>query len=266
MPREYTYGPFQSRRLGLSLGINVLANFKLCTYNCVYCEIGLTKKDNLVSPNYRIKLSPSLNFRKELKSILRYVPHLNSITFGYNGEPTLNENLLDFLKIAQNVRSELTWTHEKPKLTLFTNSSTLYYDDIREKVSQFELVLAKIDAANDNDFKRTNRPHHDTPRIELIIDSLAKLKLNMTNEHKLAIQCLIYDSYEEAFIPNDNSKNIMSIAHALKRIKPDIAQIYSTARIPAEYFVFAISNERKREIAKIFKEIINDGNVEIIIY
>jgi len=264
--REYTYGPFQSRRIGLSLGINVLANYKLCTYNCVYCEIGLTEKDNLVSPTHRIKLPPSSNFRKELKSILRYVPHLNSITFGYNGEPTLNENLLDFLKIAQNVRSELTWTHEKPKLTLFTNSSTIYCDDIRERVNQFELILAKIDTANDNDFKRTNRPHHDTPNIEVIINSLAKLKQDMPKEHELAIQCLIYDSYKEDFIPNNNSKNITDIAHALKRIKPNIVQIYSTARIPAEYFVFAIDNERKREIAKLFKEIINDDKVEINIY
>ena len=97
MPREYTYGPFQSRRLGLSLGVNVLSNYKLCTFNCVYCEIGLTVKDNLVSPKYRINLPPSPNFRKELISILKFFPHLNSITFGYNGEPTLNENLLDFL-------------------------------------------------------------------------------------------------------------------------------------------------------------------------
>ncbi len=77
--REYTYGPFQSRRLSLSLGVDILPKFKLCTYNCVYCEIGST--DKLVSPEYRIKTPPSINFRKELKDILKYVPHLNSITF-----------------------------------------------------------------------------------------------------------------------------------------------------------------------------------------
>ncbi|MFX1302501.1 MAG: radical SAM protein [Promethearchaeota archaeon] len=266
MPRQYTYGPFQSRRLGLSLGVNVLIKYKLCTFNCVYCEIGLTNKENLVSPEYRIRVPPSPNFRKELKSILRYVPHLNSITFGYNGEPTLNENLLDFLKIAQNVRSELTWTHEKPKLTLFTNSSTIFFNEIRERVKEFELVLAKIDAGSDDEFKRTNRPHQDTPDLDVIIDALTKLKQEMPKKHELAIQCLIYDSYNQNFIPNNNSNNITKIAHALKRIKPNFVQIYSTARIPAEYFVFAIDDERKREIAKIFKEIINDDNVEINIY
>jgi len=65
--RQYTYGPFQSRRLGLSLGVNVLATYKLCTFNCVYCEIGLTEKENFVSPNYNIKLPPSPNFRKDFR-------------------------------------------------------------------------------------------------------------------------------------------------------------------------------------------------------
>jgi len=264
--REYTYGPFQSRRLGLSLGVNVLANYKLCTFNCVYCEIGLTEKNNLVSPKHRINLPPSPNFIKELKSILRYVPHLNSITFGYNGEPTLNEKLLDFLKIASTVRNELDWTDEKPILTLFTNSSTLYFYEIRERVKRFELVLAKLDVGNENDFKRTNRPHYETQSIESIIESLIKLKREMPKGHKLAIQSLIFNSYRKEFIPNNNSRNILDLAYALKRIKPDIVQIYSNARIPAEYFVFAIADERKREIASIFKEIIDNDKTEIIIY
>ncbi|MFX0138001.1 MAG: radical SAM protein, partial [Candidatus Hodarchaeota archaeon] len=263
MPREYTYGPFQSRRLGLSLGVNVLANYKLCTYNCVYCEIGLTNTDHLVSPNHRIKLPPSPNFRKELKSILRYVPHLNSITFGYNGEPTLNENLLDFLNIATEVRDKLNWTNEKPKFTLFTNSSTLYSEEIRERVKKFDLILAKLDGGNSDDFKRTNRPHHETPNFETIVNSLMILKQELPENNKLAIQVLIYDSYKEDFIPNNNTRNILDIAQTLKKIKPDIVQIYSTARIPAEYFVFAIDDKRKREIAAIFDEIIDDDNIEV---
>ncbi|MFW9819135.1 MAG: hypothetical protein ACFFE5_05950 [Candidatus Thorarchaeota archaeon] len=264
--RKYTYGPFQSRRLGLSLGVNVLEDYKLCTYNCVYCEIGLTKHDNLVSPSYEVNLPPSSNFRKELQSILIYFPHLNSITFGYNGEPTLNENLLDFLNIALDVRNNLNWTKNEPIMTLFTNSSTLYIDKIRDRVKQFELVLAKLDTANNVDFKRTNRPHHESPDIEIIIESLVRLKREMPKGNKLAIQCLIFDSYKDDFIPNNNSTNIYDLAHALKRIKPNIVQIYSTARIPAEYYVFSIDDIKKREIASIFNEIINDDKIEINVY
>ncbi|MFX1410283.1 MAG: hypothetical protein ACFFA6_08015, partial [Promethearchaeota archaeon] len=249
-----------------SLGVDILPRQKLCTFNCVYCEIGITGKNQLVSPNYRIKLPPSPNFRKELKSILKLVPHLNSITFGYNGEPTLNENILDFLKIALNVRDELNWTNIKPKLTLFTNSSTLFFDEIRQRVKQFELVLAKLDVATNEDFKHSNRPHDEIPQIETIIDSIVTLKKEMPSDHKLAIQCLLYNSYREEFISNNNPENIKKLAYAIRRIKPDLVQIYSTARIPAEYFVFAIDDERKREIIKIFKEIIQNDKIKIEYY
>ncbi|TFG27810.1 MAG: hypothetical protein EU532_06600 [Promethearchaeota archaeon] len=262
--RIYTYGPFQSRRLGLSLGVNILPEYKLCTFNCVYCEIGST--DKLVSPKFRIKSPPSPKFRKELKDILKFVPHLNSITFGYNGEPTLNESLLDFHKIALDVREEMEWTNDKPILTLFTNSSTLFLPEIREKVKQFDLVLAKLDAAIHQDFKRTNSPHPETPPIEMIIDSLLKLKQEMPRNHKLAIQSLIYNSYKDEFKSNNNTENISKLAQAIKRIKPDIVQIYSIARIPANYFVFSIDEDQKKAIVEKLKETVNDKNIEISYY
>ena len=262
--REYTYGPFQSRRLGLSLGVDILPKFKLCTFNCVYCEIGST--DKLVSPEYRIKAPPSINFRKELKDILKYVPHLNSITFGYNGEPSLNANLLDFLKITLRVREEIKWTDTKPIITLFTNSSTIHLEEIRQEVKQFELVLAKLDAATPDDFQRANNPHRETPKIDTIIESLVKLKKEMPKSHKLAIQSLIYNSYREDFIPNSNDTNITNLANAIKKIKPDSVQIYSVARIPANYYVFSIDKEKRREIVDKIKDIVKDDNVEISFY
>ncbi len=264
MPRKYTYGPFQSRRLGLSLGVDVLQKPKICTYNCVYCEIGVT--DKLVSPEYRFSAPPSHRFGKELKDILNFFPKLNHISFGYNGEPTLNKNLLDFLKVAKDVRNELRWDGKKPILTLFTNSSTLHFDEIREKVKQFELVLAKIDVGLEDSFKRINRPHYKTPKLEELINAIVKLKHEMPPKHKLAIQCLIVNSYEKDFIANNTQKNIIEIARALKRIKPDFVQIYSTDRIPAEYFVYGLSEERLKEIEIIFKLNVNDKNVDIRSY
>jgi len=267
MPRIYTYGPFNSRRLGLSLGINILSNQKICTYNCVYCEIGLTSKENLVSPKFRVKIPPTHNFRKELASILKLVPHLNNMSFtGYYGEPTLNANFLDFHKTAYEVREKIKWTHGKPKLTLFTNSSTLYLEEIREKVKKFDLVLAKLDVATQEDFIRTNCPHKDTSDIEMLIESIAKLSRDMPNSHELAIQCLIYNSYSENYRSNNNTENIIKLAHAIKKIKPDSVQVYSVARIPANYYVFSTDKERKREIVEKFKEIINDKSIEIAYY
>jgi len=264
--REYTYGPFQSRRLKLSLGVDILPKCKKCTYDCIYCEIGPTGKRALVSPEFRIKAPPSHNFRNELFDILKHVPHLNSITFGYNGETTLNENILDFLKIATEVRNKINWKFEKPTLTLFTNSSTLHYKEIRERVTQFELVLAKLDAVVQKDFEITNRPHEKTPPIKTIIEALTKLKTEMPVGNKLAIQCLIYNSYRDDIIPNNNDENIKQLALAIKKIKPDIVQIYSIARIPAQYYVFAIGDDRKKEIVQFLRKYVNDKNIEINYY
>jgi len=219
----------------------------------------------VVSPEYRIKAPPSSNFRKELKDILKYVPHLKSITVGYNGEPTLNENLLDFYTITLDVRSELKWDNDPPLITLFTNSSTLYLEEIRERVKHFDLVLAKLDAATDKDLIRTNNPHKDCPDIVTIADSLVKLRKDMPNK-KLAIQCLISKSHREDFISNDNNENIKQLAYAIKKIKPDIVQLYSIARIPSEYFVFAIDEKKMKQIVKTFKEIIKNDLIEINYY
>ena len=263
MPREFTYGPFQSRRLGLSLGVDILPRQKICSFNCVYCEIGQTIQ--YVSPFKMISFPPSHNFRKELKDILKHFPHLDSITLGYNGEPSLNENLLDFLKIVKSVREELLWKNKEPIITLFTNSTTLILNEIRERVKQFDLVLAKLDAATEEDYKRTNRPHPESPDIEAIIDSLTKLRLEMKH-NKLAIQCLIYNSYRKDFISNNNDENIIKLAEAIKRINPHKVQIYSVARIPAEYFVFSIDEDRKKWIVKKFKEVIDNDLIEINYY
>lgn len=264
--KRYCYGPFNSRRLGLSLGIDILPRTKVCTYNCVYCEIGHTKPDQLVSPEYRVKEPPSQGFQKELESRFVYTKNLDSITFGYNGEPTLNENILDFLNIAENLRDKVEWAKENPKLTLFTNSSTLPNQEIRKKVKEFDLILAKLDAGNDDDFKRVNCPHKDTPNIDVIIENLAKLKKEMPEGHKLAIQCLICDSYITDYIPNNNPNTISDLALALKKIKPDYVQVYSIARMPANYYVFSIDDERKQQIVAEFNKVINDPQVEVKYY
>ena len=199
-------------------------------------------------------------------SILTHVPHLDSITFGYNGEPTLNENLLDFLEIATEVRDKLDWIKQKPNLTLFTNSSTIPDYIIRNRIKEFEVVLAKLDVATSEDFKRTNRPYEKSPNIGIIVDSLAKLKQLMPKNHTLTIQTLLYNSYKEDFIPNNNRKNIEELAKAIKKIKPDNVQIYSIARIPAEYFVYSVDDIKKQEIAKHIEEVVDDKNVQVDFY
>ncbi|MBD3197367.1 MAG: radical SAM protein [Candidatus Lokiarchaeota archaeon] len=264
--RTYTYGPFKSRRLGYSLGINMLGSQKLCTYNCLYCEIESRSQNKLVSPHFEYKNPPDHHFKKELTSILPYVRNIDSITFGYNGEPTLNPYILKYLTITKKVRDQIEWEGNPPRLALFTNSSTLHINKIRKRIKNFELVLAKLDAGTDTDFKRTHRPHKDVPSITSIIDSLAKLKKELSEDHKLAIQCLIYESHDETTSSNHNDNNINSIAVAFKKIKPDIIQLYSIARIPNEYYVFATNMSELNKIRLKLEKILNNEDTEIYVF
>ena len=125
--------------------------------------------------------------------------------------------------------------------------------------------MAKLDAATEKDLQRTNRPHWECPDIATIVDSLIKLKRDM-HDKKLAIQCLISKSHREDYKSNDNNENIERLAYLIKKINPDIVQLYSIARIPSEYFVYAIDEDRKKEIVKIFRKIINNELIEINYY
>ncbi|TXT66497.1 MAG: hypothetical protein BAJALOKI1v1_290019 [Promethearchaeota archaeon] len=267
MRREFTYGPFRSRRLGLSLGINILPQHIVCTYNCVYCELGNKAKESVVSPEYEVVLPVTPQFRKELISHSKSFPTLESMSFsGYYGEPTLNKYLPQFFEVAYQVRESKSWSTKKPLLTLFTNSSTLHKRKVRKTVKKFDLILAKLDCATEEDFRRTNQPHMQVPSIKEIISSLAQLKTEMNHNNQLAIQCLIYQSNRKEFKSNNNQRNIELLAEAIKTINPDIVQLYSIARIPAHYYVYAIDEKRKQEIVRIFKSIVDNESVKICYY
>jgi wyosine [tRNA(Phe)-imidazoG37] synthetase (radical SAM superfamily) len=233
----------------------------------VYCEIGKTEKQNLVSADYKIDLPPQPTFRKELNSVLKHFPHLDSISFsGYYGEPTLNIHLAEFLAIARKVRDKRTWDGNRPDLTLFTNSSTFHKKRIRNIAGQFDVVLAKLDAGTQNDYLRTVRPHRDIISIEKIITSISKLKSEMPHKNKLILQCLLYNSYKDNFQSNANERNINALAEAINKIKPDGVQIYSIARAPAEYFVYALGKSKLEHIAHKLKNLTNLEKLDIINY
>ena len=154
------------------------------------------------------------------------------------------------------------WTDKIPSITLFTNSTTLHLQQIRETISNFDVVLAKLDAATQEDYFRTNRPHSQAPDISTIINNLTLLSREM-GSNQLVLQCLIYSSYREDFIPNSNEDNLRSLAKAIDKIGPKRVQIYSIGRIPAEYYVYSIDMRIKNKISTIFNELIEDKSIEI---
>ena len=156
----YIFGPVPSRRLGRSLGVDLVTH-KTCTLNCVYCECGKTTRLTLKRNPY----VPGDDLRKELGRLLSTEPALDFITFSGAGEPTLNSDIGEIIRFIKT-------DYPQYKVALLTNGTLLYQPEVRAQLFGADLIVASLDAATETTFLRINRPH---PELEVsqIIDGLA---------------------------------------------------------------------------------------------
>ena len=161
------YGPVPSWRFGRSLGVDVIGPPKKCTFNCIYCQLGKTK--NHVSKPEMLKepLVILHEILSDLDDVLKRIDlkTVDIVTFSGSGEPTLN---LDLGKIAEGVKAKIGTL----PTAILTNSSLFYREDVRRNLSRFDLVVAKLDAGNDEAFRLINRPADRELCIEAVIDSI----------------------------------------------------------------------------------------------
>ncbi len=250
---KYVYGPVLSRRYGWSLGIDIMPTLKTCTYDCVYCELGKTSTKGFASTKYRCEAPPKFKeeFTSELKAkLIEHGSYIKAITFGYNGEPTLNKDIDLILDITRKIRFEHGFEHIP--ISILTNSSTVDNSDIRKSLLNFDLVIAKLDVGYQEMFKVVNRPHYTVPSLETIIQSLKQLKSEMGENTKLYIQTLLYRVLTPSSIKsNARGDNVVAIANALNKIRPDQAHVYSVAREPAEASVIKLSKLQLIELSDL---------------
>ena len=225
--QHFIYGPFLSSRLGLSLGIDLLAQnkYKVCTFDCIYCEIGRTNPKGYSSVNKRISIAKfHKTIKEKLTRILKIEQNLDSITIGYNGEPTLISDLAEIIDLIKHVRDYLGI---KTPISIFTNSSTILDDQICNKLAKTDKIIAKLDVATQRDFILINNPHFSVPHISKIIAGLKNYKDKYPN-NKLIIQTMLIDGT----INNLNDENLKNLSKAYDLICPDLVQLYSVARPP----------------------------------
>lgn len=140
------FGPIPSRRLGLSLGVNVVPR-KICSFNCVYCQLGRTTRLTLDRRDY---ISTD-EIVRTVENKLSTAPETDYVTVLGDGEPTLASNLADIVRGISEIWDGRT--------ALLTNGSTLWMDDVREAASAFDVVMPTLSAADGGTFRRLHRPH-----------------------------------------------------------------------------------------------------------
>lgn len=215
------FGPVWSRRLGESLGINLLpANRKVCNFNCIYCECGLTPKESPLS-----QFPSRTDVKKMLAARLREMKnnrdYLNSITFAGNGEPTLHPDFAGIMSDTIEVRNEY---FPGTKITVLSNATRAGIPHVFEALERADLTILKLDSAIENTLLNINCPqgNFDFPGL---IDSLKRFN------GKLIIQTLFFQgAFMGIEVDNSTDAEISAWLKAIETIHPECVMIYSLAR------------------------------------
>ncbi len=233
MKYKHLFGPVVSRRLGLSLGVDIVP-YKYCSLNCVYCEVSRTTHLTIK----RKAFYSTKDITRELDDFLSTNPALDYITFSGAGEPTLNSNLGDIIAYIKS-------RYPQYKLALITNSTLLSDPEVRREILACDLMLPSLDAVSDECFELINRPH-DKLSAQDLIDGLVELR----REYKGLIWLEIF------IVPgiNDHLEEIELLKTAIEQIKPDTVQINSLDRPGAEEWVEPAIYLALEEIKNILQE------------
>jgi len=233
MEYRYLFGPVRSRRLGRSLGIDLVPG-NCCSLNCVYCECGTTIHITAKRGEY----APLSKIRQELDHYLRIKRDIDYITLGGTGEPTLHSGISDILEYLRT-------HHPEYKRAVLTNSTLLHDPAIRDEIRTAHLILPSLDAVSDKILQQINRP---PPGItsEKMIDGLIALR----KEFKGKIWLEIF------FIPgiNTTEEELYLLRDAAVRINPDLIHINSLSRPGAEPWVTSLTDNEKKTIQSFFLE------------
>ncbi|MBN1485999.1 MAG: radical SAM protein [Anaerolineae bacterium] len=207
-----TYGPLYSRRLGLSLGVNILpVKHKLCSFDCVYCHYGATQVKTMAPVGETF--SDISQILKAIEVALRKNPRIDAITFSGNGEPTLHPHFGSVVEAVSQIRDRLC---PAVKLALFSNSTTVQYSQIQNALAFFDAPIMKLDAGDILTWNRINCPAAGLD-LDRIIDNLAEIP-------GVVIQSVLIDGV----VSNIKEAAFDAWVDALVRIQPRQVQIYST--------------------------------------
>jgi wyosine [tRNA(Phe)-imidazoG37] synthetase (radical SAM superfamily) len=230
---KYIYGPIKSRRLGLSLGLNLSCD-KICDLDCIYCQWGSAGKTFLERKEY----AKAQDIIRELKSWLQNNPReakaLKFATLSGLGEPTLNTCIGELIDQVKKITGL--------KIAVITNSTLLGDPAVRRGLRKADLIVPSLDAVDPEIFKRIDRPHAGI-KLDEIIAGLVALRKEFHGLIWLEIMLV-------AGI-NDGLDQIRKLSKVIERINPDKIQINSPVRATAEKNVFSVERPRLEKIKEM---------------
>ena len=206
---KYLFGPVPSRRLGMSLGVDLVPK-KVCSLDCIYCEVGATTRLTLERKGY----IPAEKVKAELEDFFKNNTDPDYITFSGYGEPTLNLHIGDIIDFIKRLRPHIL-------VAVLTNGTLLCDPSVRQSLISADVVLPSLDAASEDVFRKINRPQKNLSAgksIEGLIEFRKVFKGQIWLEVFILPGC------------NDGPDELARLKEAIHKIKPDSVQINTLDR------------------------------------
>ena len=233
---DIIYGPIHSRRLGTSLGVELMPlEHKLCTFNCVYCECGWNEPVS----------HPVLPTREEVKAALekklKEGLDLDVITFSGNGEPTLHP---DFLGIIEDTCALRDLYCPKTKVSVLSNSTQLHRPEVIQALKRCDNRILKLDAGTDEMMQRIDMPVNKQLTVAMLMDWLAQFDGDFTLQ-----TCFLRGEHNGQFIDNTTPEELKAWYQAVEIVHPKQIMMYVIDRKTPEEHLEKISRTEMESIA-----------------
>jgi wyosine [tRNA(Phe)-imidazoG37] synthetase (radical SAM superfamily) len=241
LQKEIIYGPVNSRRLGKSLGVNLMpTRYKLCSFNCVYCQYGWTKKRATNSHLFLQDLPGISEVRQAIVHAFESELEFDFITFSGNGESTMHPDFPEMVSEVVKLRDSY---RKNVKIALLSNSSGLFDPRIRTSINSIDYPIFKLDAGTEKKFLKINRPDRSLSYHNIV------RALSMMNS--IYLQTIFFDGQPS----NVEEDDLLAWFERVKEIGPEGVQIYTLDRPVPLSRIKPVSREKLQQISQKGQEI-----------
>lgn len=229
-PQAHVFGPVPSRRLGRSLGVDIIP-YKLCSLDCIYCQVGRTTE----CTTQRQKILRHEDVAAEIADKLTSVPRPDYVTLSGSGEPTLYADLGPLIADIKRITDV--------PVAVLTNGTLLYDPIVRAACADADLVIPSLDAGDEAMFQQINRPAPGLS-LEQTVTGMAAFRKEYAGQ--IWLEVFLIDGL------NDSIAHAQKIAALAARIAPDRVQLNTAVRPTAEADVCPVTEARLHELCKLF--------------